>query len=917
MTGPVNSNERDQFFTLSLDLLCIADFDGYFKDLNPMWAKTLGFTIEELKAKPFIEFVHPKDQESTIAEANRLMEGIASVSFENRYLCKDGSYRWLLWSSTVSLEKRLYYAVARDITNRKQAEQALRDSEERFNELTRNIHQVFWMTDAQKNQVIYVSPAYEKIWGRSCESVYQNPRSFLDSVHPADRERVIASLSQQASGGYDEEYRIMRPAGDVRWIRARAFPIQDSQGTVYRIAGISEDITRRKQTQEALDQQGYLLQTLMDNIPDHIYFKDTSSRFIRINRAMGDWFGLADPAEARGQTDFDFFTEEHAQQARVDEQDVMRSGTPVVGKEEKETWPNRHETWVSTTKAPLRDKNGKIIGTFGISRDVTDRKKAEEALAQRADELEREIKERVRAQAELQEAKESAEYANRAKSEFLANMSHELRTPLNAIIGFAEILRDEIVGPISDEQKELVSDVHTSGRHLLNMINDILDLAKIEAGKMDLQLEEFTIKEAIEEVNTVIRAIAAKKRIQLSLEIEEHATVEADKVKFKQILYNLLSNAVKFTAENGHVATRCEIRGREALFRVVDTGIGISPEDQEKLFRPFTQLDGSRSREYSGSGLGLALTRRLVELHGGKIRVESRKAIGSTFLFTLPLHQEPSAAPPIVGNATVAPPGRRTILVAEDDERIAQMLEVYLTEAGYQVAHAKDGEEAIAKAAEIQPFAMTLDIMLPKKDGWRVLKALKTNPHLQSIPVIIISVTGDKQIGLGLGAVDHLVKPIDQESLLASLRNLRLSAQQNSARLLVVDDDPQTVRLLSTVLKNEGYEVATALSGQEAIDIIFSQPLDLIILDLMMPQVDGFQVIKRLASDPTAREIPIVVCTAMDLNDQDKERLNGQIQSIIQKTGHVKDELLASIRRIERLRSPGESSRADDAPGRT
>ncbi|MDE0297459.1 MAG: response regulator [Candidatus Poribacteria bacterium] len=761
MNRPNGISERERFFTLSLDMLCIASFDGFFVDLNPAWERTLGFTIDELKAKPFIDFVHPDDQESTIAEAETIMAtGKDVVSFENRYQCKDGGYRWILWSATVSLEKRLYYAVGRDVT-------------------------------------------------------------------------------------------------------------------------------RRKQTDDALEQEQSLLSTFMDNTPDHIYFKDMASRFIRINKAVTKLFHLTDAEEAIGKSDADFFTEEHAQQAFADEQQVMKSGAPMEAKEEKETWPTGQETWVSTTKAPLYETSGKIIGTFGISRDIT---------------------ERVHAQAELRAAKEAAEYADRAKSDFLANMSHELRTPLNAIIGFAEILRDEIIAPIKPEQKELVTDIHTSGRHLLDMINDILDLSKIEAGTMDLDFESFSIIQTMEEVNTVVSALAGKKRIQLTREFDQDITITADKTKFKQILYNLLANGVKFTNEGGRVTTTVEISDTLLLIRVTDNGVGISPEDKEMLFQAFTQVDASKARAHEGTGLGLALTKRLVELHGGEIWVESAVGEGSTFSFTLPLQQHVASSPAPLPTNLPSPANNRTILVAEDNEQAAQLLGIYLMEAGYRVEFATDGEAAITKAAEINPFAITLDIMLPKKDGWQVLKALKANPTLQSIPVIIVSITEERQLGFGLGAVDHLVKPIDKTALLTSLRSLHLPEQDGSVRILIVDDDPKAIRLLSTVLESEGYDVLKALGGQEGIDLAIAEAPGLIILDLAMPEVDGFQVVKRLAEDPQSCDIPIVICTAMDLSDEEKDRLNGQIQSVIEKSGDVKQKLLDAIKQIERIRAPSTPS---------
>ena len=302
---------------------------------------------------------------------------------------------------------------------------------------------------------------------------------------------------------------------------------------------------------------------------------------------------------------------EHAQQAYQDEQDVIESGKPIEGKQERETWPNEQDTWVSTTKVPIRDREGRIIGTCGISRDITEYYRVQQAV----------------------------EYASRAKSDFLANMSHELRTPLNAIIGFAEILRDELVGSINAEQKECLNDIHISGEHLLEMINDILDLSKIEAGKMALQLETFSIVEAVEEVNAIITALAVKKDLDLILNYNQNGMIEADRVKFKQIFYNLLSNAVKFTPKGGKVETELEVGTTELRAEVIDTGIGIAETDQEKLFAPFTQIDTSKSRRYGGTGLGLALTHRLIMLHGGEISVTSQEGEGSNFALRIPLQQ--------------------------------------------------------------------------------------------------------------------------------------------------------------------------------------------------------------------------------------------------------------------------------------
>ena len=741
------------FLEISTDMFGCINSDGSFVPLNSVWQETLGFTKSELQSPEWYMFVHPADRQEMHAEIEKVETGKRpTVTFESRFQCKDESYKWLRWRVTKDHKKQGCYVLATDITPQKRLEAKLKESETRFQQLA------------------------------------------------------------------------------------------------------------AKRAQE-----GDLLHTLMENTPDHIYFKDMESRFIRINRSLADRFGLKNPAEAVNKTDFDFFTREHAQQAYQDEQAVIESGKPIEGIQEKETWPNEQDTWVSTTKVPIRDRDGRINGTCGISRDITeyyraqqavgdseanwrslvesvpdiistmtldyrlefinrlpptlglkpqdivgksvfeflaeehhdgfkeacaqviktgevatyevqglisgywyascigpiqrdgelvgfvmastnitDRKRAEielqhseerfrravlnaplpimihaqdgevlqisrawtelteytlediptvskwleqannhEAekikahLAQLYSSTERvaegeyeiftksgkkqiwefsssllgelpgkrhlgismalDITERIKTQEAMQRAKETAEYASRAKSDFLANMSHELRTPLNAIIGFAEILRDELVGSINAEQRECVNDIHISGQHLLEMINDILDLSKIEAGKMALQLETFSIVEAVEEVNAIITALALKKDLDLTLNYDRNGMIEADRVKFKQIFYNLLSNAVKFTPEGGQVATEVEVTDTELRAQVIDTGIGIAEEDQAKLFAPFTQIDTSKSRRYGGTGLGLALTHRLIELHGGEISVKSEEGKGSNFALKIPL----------------------------------------------------------------------------------------------------------------------------------------------------------------------------------------------------------------------------------------------------------------------------------------
>jgi CheY-like chemotaxis protein/nitrogen-specific signal transduction histidine kinase len=519
---------------------------------------------------------------------------------------------------------------------------------------------------------------------------------------------------------------------------------------------------------------------------------------------------------------------------------------------------------------------------------------------------------------ELVNARRAAEEANRTKSEFLANMSHELRTPLNAIIGFAEIMRDGICGELNEDQMASVIDIHESGRHLLQMISDILDLSKVEAGKMELQPEEFPVTQALDDVQSIVRDMANKKKVSLQTVVpEDLPNIYADQVKFKQIMYNLLSNAVKFTPEGGNITIDASFNDDGFLISVADTGIGIDPEDHEAIFDEFKQLDSSRSRQHEGTGLGLTLTKKLVGLHGGKIWVESEGlGMGCKFSFTLPVIE-----PDVEATRRVAPtkilersplqasdqPLGKTILVVEDNVQAAQLLCIYLTEAGYNTVVATDGDKAVKMAQEVKPFAITLDIMLPRKDGWQVMQELKSFRDTHNIPVIIVSVVDDQSFGFNMGAVGYLVKPIDKDQLTRTLNKLEFAAKAEGAspRILIIDDRVEDLRLMGAILQSEGFDVLEASDGAEGITRAVKEHPDLIILDLLMPGMSGFDVVKSLQGHSETRGIPIIICTVKELTAEDRETLNSKVKSIVQKGEDAKTRLLEAVRKIERFQKRG------------
>jgi signal transduction histidine kinase/DNA-binding response OmpR family regulator len=520
----------------------------------------------------------------------------------------------------------------------------------------------------------------------------------------------------------------------------------------------------------------------------------------------------------------------------------------------------------------------------------------------------------------LAEANIQIRDADRMKSQFLANMSHELRTPLNAIIGFSEILLDRLVGEIPTKYVKFLHNIHTSGQHLLGIINDILDLSKVEAGKMDVHPESFRLASAIEGVLNVMHGLASKRRITFEVEAPDSLPpVATDPAKFKQILYNLLTNAVKFSQERStvlvsarHLEAAESPLGVEAFaVSVTDSGIGIAAADQEVIFHEFQQADGSATRQFGGTGLGLALVKKFVELQGGIVTLDSDVGRGSTFTVTLPLKAHSIARPvaPLPGPLEALLPGDNRILVVEDDLVAYQSLSRSLSEAGYLPIRARHGEEALALARMLRPTAITLDLALPGISGWDVLKQLKGEPATKTIPVVIISMMDNRELGLTLGADDYFVKPVDRQQLVARLSEIAPPREPSrKPRLLVVDDDPAIHEFLESELSPLGYALDHALGGAEGLDHAIRTKPDAIVLDLMMPDLTGFEVAAALKERHDTAHVPIIVLTAKDVSDEERARLHGKIAALVPKGRAASTRLVETIRDLE-SRQPRELAR--------
>ncbi len=544
--------------------------------------------------------------------------------------------------------------------------------------------------------------------------------------------------------------------------------------------------------------------------------------------------------------------------------------------------------WALVDGQPVLDSEGRVLNFLVVQVDITKRKQAEE---------------------ELLVAREAADQANRTKSAFLANMSHELRTPMNAIIGYSEMLVEEARDLGQESFIPDLNKIHSAGKHLLGLINDVLDLSKIEAGKMTLYLEDFAIPAMIAEVAATIQPLVEKNANRLVVVCPpDLGSMRADVTKIRQTLFNLLSNAAKFTHEGTITLTAARESGdggEFVAFRVADTGIGMTPAQLGKLFNAFVQADASTTRKYGGTGLGLAISRKFCQLMGGDITVASELGKGTVFTAMVPIRvAEPVStrspfAPPAPAAPTfevpVASGGKGPLILAvDDDPAVLELLSRNLAREGYSVRTADNGPAALALARELQPKLITLDVMMPRVDGWSVLTALKADAATRDIPVIMISIVDDKRLGFALGAAEYLTKPIDRDRLAELLA--KHAPRDNTRRALVIDDLPDNRSMLRQALEREGWVVAEAENGRVGLALFADQKPALILLDLMMPVMDGFEFLRELRNRDDGRAVPVVVVTAKELSPEERNLLRACVEKIVQTGTVTHDSLLAEIR---------------------
>jgi PAS domain S-box-containing protein len=642
-----------------------------------------------------------------------------------------------------------------------------------------------------------------------------------------------------------------------------------------------EDVTERKRAAEQQRTASEYARSLIEASPDPLVTISPEGKITDANQATELVTGI--PRQRLIGTDFsDYFTE--PKQANAGYQQVFSQGFvrdyPLAIRH-----VSGRITDVLYNGSLYRSEAGKVLGVFAAARDVTERKRIEEEVAR---------------------AKEAAETANKTKSLFLANMSHELRTPLNAILGYSEMLQEDALERQVEGFSGDLEKISAAGKHLLALINDILDLSKIEAGKMELFLETFEIAAMMDEVASTIRATVEKNVNTLYIEhADDLGSMHADLIKVRQAISNLLSNAVKFTHE-GQItveAAREQMDGREwIVFRVTDTGIGLSADQIVKLFKNFTQADASTTRKFGGTGLGLALTRRFCQMMGGDVTVSSVLGEGSVFTIKLPAVVT-AVAPAALGNeahlqvgdsSEPIPDGENCVLVIDDDPAQRALLDRFLTKEGFCVRTASGGEAGLHLARQLKPLAITLDVMMPDMDGWSVLSALMADDVLRKVPVIMLTMVDDPARGFTLGAAEYATKPVDRKRLSQILK--RYVAPNPS--VLIIEDDPVARGMTRTILEKEGWKVNEAENGKLAMESLQRERPTLILLDLMMPEMDGFEFAEHMHRHPQWRSIPLVVITAKDLSADERRRLNGSVETVLNKATSSRESLLDQVRTI-------------------
>jgi PAS domain S-box-containing protein len=916
ITNRKKAEEELQKFKLgidqSTDAVFITDTNGIITYANPGFEKVYGFSqMEAVGQNPRIIQSGLMTKENYQQFWDTLLSK-QTLSGEIVNKSKDGKLVYIAGTNSPIMDENGnilgFLAVHHNITERKQAEEAMRLQSTALETAANTV--VLAKTDGT---ITWVNPAFTEQTGYTFkEAIGKTPRLFKSGLHDQSFYKNMweTILSGNAWQG---EVTNLHKNGELFTVQQTITPVTDASGKITHFASIWQDVTASKLYEKTLQRRNEYLSATAEIGRLVTSTLDMPTLFSRTVNLVRDRFGFyhagifvteetgfrAILQAATGEAGAEMLRQKHSLQvgSKSVVGGVTESGQAVIVNDTAASESHKFNPLLPETRAeaaiPLR-VGVRTIGALDIQ-STTPNAFSENDIAvlqTLADQVAIAIDNARSYELSMQAVKEMRE-ADRLKSQFLANMSHELRTPLNSIIGFSRVILKGIDGPTTDLQQQDLLAIHNSGQHLLGLINDILDLSRIEAGKMELTFDEVNLTELIASVMSTVTGLIKDKSITLHRDLPaDLPTVRADAMRIRQVLLNLLANAAKFTDE-GSITVHARVKDSpsghpEITISVTDTGPGISQEDQKKLFQPFSQVDASPTRKSGGSGLGLSISNHLIQMHGGRIGVESMPDQGSVFFFTLPAFRGKSDHD--------TSPGNRTILAIDDDPQVISLYERYLQPQGYQVVSLSDPSRAVERVRQLKPFAVTLDIMMPGYDGWRVLNDLKSNPETRNIPVIVCSIVEEQEKGFNLGATDYLVKPILEDDMLNVLD--RLNIDGSIREVLIVDDNPDDLRLIGRMLSENGrYRPILAEGGRNGWQAIQARAPHAVIIDLLMPEMDGFTILEKMQAENRLRDIPVIVVSGGDLTTEQKQILDEFGHRMIQKSALTEQQLLTTLER--------------------
>jgi PAS domain S-box-containing protein len=907
--------------------------DGALIEANRTALEFAGVGESDVQGKPFWEtpwWTHSREMQDRLRNAIKAAVSGEFVRFEATHrAASDGQIHSVDFSlkpvRNESGEVVFLIPEGRDVTDRKRAEEGMREFETRFRDIIDNSGMGIIFVDTNAKTIFSGNQAMATLLGRSPEEL---AGMSIFEMHPPDAHDQVARQFEEHWIGdrqVSSNIPVIRKDGSCIYTDITSAAV--TLNGVRCLSGFFRDVTERKRAEDALRESDRKLREAEAMAHLGYWRWDVTTGEVEWSKEVFKIFHL-DPTTFTPHIDsiqaLSPWPEDHER-----DRELIRRATAdhePGSYDQRFLLPDGSIGHYHSTFQGKYDGEGKLIAIVGTVLDITERKRAEDALRRSNDRLEQYAAALETANKALEESNRLAERANRAKSDFLASMSHELRTPLNAVIGFSEgLLERTDIHPLNEHQKDRLEKIKTSGEYLLQLINGVLDIAKVESGRIDLQITTFDVETVAREVGDMAEGLAKDKpAVRFILDLDERLPpMTSDRDKVRQILVNLLGNAIKFT-ERGSVTLRVRGNNGQLVFSVEDTGVGISAEHLNRLFEKFYQVKQETYRALKGTGLGLAISKAFATLLGGTLTVESVERQGSTFTLTIPLTfdgRKSDDLRQVVEPASVprqSPPAgqqRPRVLCIEGNASNLMLLSDYLTEAGYQVVPAANGSEGLRLAAAEHPQAIILDVMLPGQDGWGILYRLKAHPATSDIPVIIATGLEEQRLGLLLGANDYLVKPIAKSRLLQAIRRVSLDPARHIKNVAIVDDDLNMLQLAACILEREHYTVWTFESGEAFLASLATQKPDIVIVDLLMPHMDGFQLIETLREHPTCSDVPVVIMTAKVLSEDDLAQLSHCVCAVIQKDGTICEEALHQLVAQVQLMEAGREQYADSSAG--